>query len=65
MNVAYVENDSAEDNMRAIKINGIITTDMMDINGDMKFMVHQSSSQYGGIRSEINHVYILAIVKMS
>ena len=27
-------------------------------------MVHQSSSQCGGIRSAINHVYILARVKM-
>ena len=27
-------------------------------------MVHQSSSQCGGIRSAINHVYILARVKI-
>ena len=50
--------------MRAIRSNGIITADMVDSNGKVKFMVHQSSSNYGGTRSAINHVYILARVKI-
>ena len=37
---------------------------MVDSNGKVKCMVHQSSYQYGGIRSAINHVYIFAIVQM-
>ena len=45
--------------------NGIITVDIVDINGEVKCMVHQSSYQYGGIRSAINHVYILARVQIS
>ena len=38
---------------------------MVDSNGKVKFMVHQSSYQYGGIRSGINHVYILARVRIT
>ena len=64
MNVAYVENDSTEDHLRAIGSNGIITADMVDSNVKSKSMFRQSSSQYGGIRSTINHVYILARVQM-
>ena len=56
INVSYAEKDSAEDPLRAIRSNGIITADMVDSNGNVKCMVHQSSSQYGGIRSAINHV---------
>ena len=41
-----------------------MTADMVDSNGKVKCMVHQSSSQYGGIRSAINHVYILTRLKM-
>ena len=58
MNVAYVEKDNAEEHLRAIRSDGIITADMVDSTGKVKCMVHQSSSQYGGIRSAINHVYI-------
>ena len=50
--------------MRAIRSNEIITADMVDSNGNVKCMVHQSSSQYGGIRSTINHVYILEGAQM-
>ena len=39
--VDYVENDSAEDHLRAIRTNGINTTDMMNSNGKVKFMVNQ------------------------
>ena len=41
MNVAYVEKDSTEDHVRAIRSNIIITADMVDINGKVKSMVHQ------------------------
>ena len=64
MNVPYVENDSAEDNLRAIRSNVTITVDMVNSNGKLKCMFHQSRSQYGGIRSAINPVYILARVQM-
>ena len=62
MNVAYMGKDSEEEHLRSIISDGIITADVVDINGKVKRMVHQSSSQYGGIRSTINHVYILARV---
>ena len=64
MNVSCVKKDSAEDRLRAIRRDIIIIADMVDINAKVKCMVHQSSSQYGGIRSAINHVYILARVQM-
>ena len=64
MNVASVENDSAEEHLRAIRINRMITADMVDSNVKLKCMVHQSSSQCGGIRIAINHVYILARVQI-
>ena len=57
-NVDYVEMDSAEDYLREIRSNGIINPDMVDSNGKVKCMVHQPSSQYGGIRSAINNIYI-------
>ena len=41
MNVVYVENDSVEDHLRAIKINVIITAGMVERNGKVKWMVHQ------------------------
>ena len=50
--------------MRATESDEIITTDMVDSNGRVKCMVHQSSYQYGGIRSAINHVYIFSGVKI-
>ena len=50
--------------MREISNNRIISAEMVDGNGKVKCMVHPSSSQYGGIRSAINHVYILEIVQM-
>ena len=59
MNVTYVENDSAEEHLRVIRSDKIITADMVDIYGKVKCTVHQSSSHYGGIRSAINHIYIL------
>ena len=37
---------------------------MVDSNGKVKCMVHQSSSQCGGIRRAINHVNILARVQI-
>ena len=64
MNVAYVEKDSTEDHLRAIRSDGVITADMVDINVKSKSMFRQSSSRYGGIRSAINHVYILEIVQI-
>ena len=64
MNVAYVEKEFAEEHLRAIRSNNIITADMVDSNGKVKCMVQQSSSQYGGIRSAINNVYILERVQM-
>ena len=56
MNVACVEKDSAEENLRVIRSTRIVTADMVDSNGKLKSVFHQSSSQYGGIRSAINHV---------
>ena len=64
MNVDYVENDSAEEHLRSIRIDGIITAGMVESNGNVKCTVHQSSYQYRGIRSATNHVYILASVQM-
>ena len=58
INAAYVEKDSAEDNLRLIRSDGIITTDMVDSNGKVRCMVHQSSSQYEGIRSAIDPICI-------
>ena len=46
MNVAYLENDIAEENLREIRSKVISTTDMVDSNGKVKCMVHQSSYQY-------------------
>ena len=51
--------------MRAIRSDRIITTDMVNSNVKVKCMVHQSIYQYGGIRSAINHVYILARVQIT
>ena len=62
--VSYMEKDSEEEHLRAIRSENIITADMVDCNGKVKCMVHQSSSQYGDIRSSINHVYILTRVQM-
>ena len=64
INVAYVEEDIVEERFRSIRRNIIITTYIMDSNGKVKCMVHQSSSLYGCIRSAINHVYILARVQI-
>ena len=64
MNVANMKKDSAEENLRTIWIKIIVTTDMVDSNGKLNCMVYQSSYQYGGIRSGINHVYILARVQI-
>ena len=64
VNVSYAEKDSMDENLRAIRSGVIITSDMGDINGKVKCMFHQSSSQYGGIIISINHVYILARVKI-
>ena len=58
MNVAYVEKDSAEEKLRAIRSDKIITSDMVDSNGKVKCIVHQSSSQHVGTKSSINHVHI-------
>ena len=58
MNVAYVKKDSAEKHLIEIRSNRIITADMVYSNGKLKCVLHQSSSQYGAIRSAINHVYI-------
>ena len=59
LNVAYVERGSKKDDLRSIRSNVIIDADMVNINGKVKCMVHQSSSQYKGTRSAIDHVYIL------
>ena len=64
MNVAYVEINSTEENLRVIRSNWIITADMVEINVKVKFMAHQSGYNYGGIRSAINHVYILKRLQM-
>ena len=56
MNVAHVETDSAEDNLKANISNGIINAYMVDSNGKVKCMVHQSSSQYEGTRGAISRV---------
>ena len=64
MNVAYVEKYSAEENLIAIRSDEIITAYMLESNVKVKCMVHQSSSQYGVIRSAINYVYISTIVQM-
>ena len=58
MNFAYVEKDSIEESLRAIRSNIILTADMVNSNGKVKCMVHQLIFQYEGIRSAINHVYI-------
>ena len=50
--------------MISIRSYGIITKSMMGSNVKVECMVRQSSSQYGGIRSAINHVYILERVQM-
>ena len=39
MNVAYVEKDSAEENLKAIRSHKSINTDMVDSNGNVKCMV--------------------------
>ena len=64
MNVPYVEKDSTEEHLIAISSKVTITIDMLDRDGKLKCVFHQSSSQYGSIRSAINHVYILARVQM-
>ena len=64
INVACVEKDSAEEHLISIRSDGIITADMVDSNEKVECIVNQSSYQYGGTRSTINHVYILARVKM-
>ena len=58
INASYVEEGGAEGHLRAIERDGIITAYMVDNNGKVKCMVYQSISQYRGIRSAINHVYI-------
>ena len=63
-NVDYVEKDSAEENLKSISSDGTITAGMVESNGKLVFMVHQSSYQYGGIRSTTNHVYSLERVQM-
>ena len=64
MNVVTVERESAEEYLIFIGSDDTISDDMVDSNGKVKLRVHQSASQYGGIRSAINHVYTLARVKM-
>ena len=64
MNDAYVEKNSAEDHLRFIGSDEIIIVDMVNSNGKVDCTVQQSRSQYGGIRSAINNVHILARVKM-
>ena len=64
MNVAYVENGSTEEHLRAIRSSEIITGEIVYSNGKVKCMFHQSSYQYEGIRSAINHVYIFSRVQM-
>ena len=41
MNVPYVEKDSAEEHLRAIRSKVIITVEMLDSNGKVKCMFHQ------------------------
>ena len=41
MNTAYVEKDSAENHLKAIRSNTIITADIVDSNGKVNCMVHQ------------------------
>ena len=65
MNFTYVENDSAEENLRSIRTDGISNAYIVDSNIKVKCMVHKSSSQYGCIRSAINNAYMLARVKMT
>ena len=58
INVAYVGKDSAEENLIVIRSTKIITAYMVDGNENVKCILHQSSSQYGGIRRGINHVSV-------
>ena len=62
--VGYAEKDSAEEHLIVIRIDIFIISDMIDSNGKVKCMVHQSSYQCGGIRSAINHVYIWTRLQM-
>ena len=64
MNFDYVKKDGVEENLRAIRNDEIITAYMVNINEHLKCTVQQSSSQYVGIIISINHVYILARVKI-
>ena len=41
MNVDFVDKFSAEEHLRAIRSNGIITAEILDSNGNVKCMVHQ------------------------
>ena len=59
-----MKNDNVEEHLIEIRSNEIITVDMVESNGRVKCMVHQSRSQYEGIRSTINRVYILARVQI-
>ena len=59
-----MENNSVEEHLRAIRSDGIITADMVDSNGKVKCMFHQSSSQYGSIIIAINRIYIFSRVKI-
>ena len=63
-NVAYVENDILEEHLIPIRGERIITPGMVESNGNMKCIFHQSSCQYVGIISAINHIYILERVQM-
>ena len=45
MNVDYVEKDSAEENLRSIRSDGIITAGMVNSNRNVNSMVHQSRYQ--------------------
>ena len=64
INVNYMEKDCVKDHLREIRSNKIVTADIVDSTGKVNCMVHQSSYQYEVIRSAINHVYILARVKI-
>ena len=64
INVVCVEKDSVESYLRVIRSTKIVTADMVDSNGKVSFMFHQSGSNYGGVRSAIRHVYIFAGVKI-
>ena len=64
INGTYVEKDSVEDHLRAISSNGIITIDMVQSNGNVKCVVHQSSYLQLVTRIATNTIYVFERVQI-